>query len=199
MTVETQAVTTSVPVGTWGWTSSDGTPKPNESKQVRTNTGEWTLPNTLYIHEIDNSNTNQQAILSRIKTGDVLTLQNSANSAVFTVSNTAVDSGAYYTISVIPKVQSGTLPADGTAINISVVTYVDPTPEDGHMYMDLLLQPNITPEIVADLQEYLCDYLVTVTHLVNHVTLSANVGGVIINDSEPILPVSIGDLVPPAP
>jgi hypothetical protein len=73
------------------------------------------------------------------------------------------------------------------------------TPEPGQMWLVLTLTSDINEDIVTNLMELICDdFLPTVTHLVNHVQIAANVGGTILTEDEDIVPV-METVGPPTP
>jgi hypothetical protein len=179
---------------------------PPPAKQARTDTGGWDSATVINVTTTDNNNINRANDLSQLKVGDVVRLeqfQDNTRWATFTMTDVATDKAGYFALPVTPLAQGGTIPNSGTQIAASATPLTPPdaapTPNPGYMSMMIQMQPSITEDIVHDLQEYLCDYLFTVTHLVNYVSLSANVGGVIITDAEEIYPVSQGDAIQPPP
>jgi hypothetical protein len=69
-------------------------------------------------------------------------------------------------------------------------------PDIGRMEVELVLHESITEQIATDLMHNIAENLQTVTHLVNWVFFTANVGGVIIKYDTAILPAMSGDLAP---
>jgi len=186
----------------WNW--STRTAVPPTSKSLQTDTGGWDVATVINVTAIDNNNVDRTSGINLLRAGDIVRVehfQDSTRFATFTVTGPPVDNSGYFTVPVAPLAQGGTIPANNTQLYVTASSWLPPdtapTPNPGYMSVMLQLQPSITEGMVSDLQGYLCDYLFTVTHLVNYVSLSANVGGVIITDEEEITPVSKGDLVPP--
>ena len=71
-----------------------------------------------------------------------------------------------------------------------------PDPEPGAMWLVLTMHGSITEPIVNDLMKNICLNLQTVTHLINHAEIKANVNGVILTYSADILPAMTGNLEP---
>jgi hypothetical protein len=190
----------SLATGVWAWSNQTSLPPAN--KQVRSDTGDWATASHLHFSDLDDSGADRSAVLGALKPGDIIRLEHNTDTsrfAVFSVADAAlaVSAGTYHTINVILSDSGGTLPNAGTQIQVVFVSAGIPQAAVGHMIADIVMQPNITTEIVPNLMELICDFLQTVTHLVNYVDMQANVGGVIITDAEEILPPSMGDLVPP--
>jgi len=186
----------------WNW--STRTAVPPTSKSLQTDTGGWDVATVINVTAIDNNNVDRTSGINLLRAGDIVRVehfQDNTRFATFTVTGPPVDNSGYFAVPVAPLAQGGTIPANNTQLYVTASSWLPPdtapTPNPGYMSVMLQLQPNITEGMASDLQEYLCDYLFTVTHLVNYVSLSANVGGVIITDEEEITPVSKGDLVPP--
>jgi len=185
----------------WNWSSQ--TSVPPTSKSLQTDTGGWDVVTVINVTSIDNNNVDRTTGIGLLRAGDVVRLehfQDSTRYATFTVTGTPVDNSGYFAVPVTPLAQGGTIPGNNTQLRVTATPWVPdtaPTPNPGYMSLMIELQPNITEGMVSDLQEYLCSYLFTVTHLVNYVSLSANVGGVIITDEEEIYPVSKSDPITP--
>ena len=179
--------------GVWIW--FQGSPPPS-SKQIRGNTTDLHTSTTLSVSSTDNNSVDQTVNLTALKIGDEIRLELSTDSlqwSKFTVVANSGDLGGYFTLSVAPVAFNGASPSN----NALLVATATPTAAAlGHMILDLTMTSGIDQQIVTDLMDYLCDYLQTVTHLVNHADIQANVGGVIITESEDIVPVVVG---PPAP
>jgi hypothetical protein len=172
---------------------------------LQTDTGAWDVAAVINVTSIDNNNVDRSSGIKLLRAGDVVRLehfQDTTRFATFTVTGTPVDNSGYFAVPVTPLAQGGTIPNNGTQLKVTATPWVPdvaPTPNPGYMSLMIELQPSITEGMVSDLQGYLCDYLFTVTHLVNYVSLSANIGGVIITDEEAITPVSKGDPIEPPP
>lgn len=200
-TIDINPITAPTQAGTWIW--MQGNPPP-AVQQLRGDTANWATCTILCVSSTDANSIDQSLKLVALVPGDEIRLELGTDPtrwAMHTVVTNSGDQGGYYSLSVTPLDSNGNRPNDNTAI-VATITHVAPPPPDaalGHMMVDITMQPNITQEIVPNLMDLFCEFLQTVTHLVNHVNMTANVGGVIITDSEDIVPASMGDLVPPAP
>lgn len=202
-TVEEQAITKQ-PVSEGQWTWSNQNSVPPGTKQIRSSTGDWANATELYITTIDNNNADRTQGLSALRYGDLIHLEVSNDASVwaeFTVTNNSVNRTDYFMVPVTPTAQQGVAPNNNAQVNATGTPSDQPdpaySPNPGYLSMMIQMQPNITEEIAPDLISYLFEYLETVTHLVNYASAKANIAGVIIANEQPVLPASVGDLVPP--
>jgi hypothetical protein len=195
--VEHHAVTPQTDIGSWLW-SNTNTPPP-ATGQLRSNTSNWSQSTILYISNTDSSSVDQTARLAVMNPGDQVHLQDAVDStkyANYTVIDAPVAGSGFYTVDVTYVNGASSGPSNGATVTVQASAAAMPSPPVTHMYIDLTLQPNITEPVTADLMSLICDSLQTVTHLVNHCEMQANIDGVIVADGEDILPAMTGDLGP---
>jgi hypothetical protein len=195
--------TLSVTVGTGTWSWSDNNAVPPSNKQFRTNTGDWANATIIYISNLDDDGLNHSDHFDALTPGAILHFEHNTDATryadfnVVSVDETIV-SWTYHAINVTYTGGGGTLPNNNTLIRVIGVgeSNITPDPPLGHMYLDLLLTDQTPSYIIEDLMDLICDNLVKVTHLVNHVDIKANVGSGILTENEDIMPAVAG---PPAP
>lgn len=101
--------------------SSVATAPPNSS-QVRTNGADARVSTKVWIHRMDNSNTDNKFFLSQAKVGDRLYVQDTDNSdshVIYTLIEDPIDDGAYLTFNVECETTGGT-PLGGTGISVGL-------------------------------------------------------------------------------
>lgn len=196
--INQQAILTTVS-GAWLWSTQNGVPA---SKQIRTNTGDWGASVTqLNISNTDNGGANRSPGMDAVKVGDTVRLEHSTDAtrwATYTVTADTVSNTGYHTIPVTPLANAGSVPNNGTQLNVilQLNQAIVPVPVLNHMYIDLTMVPETNQTISTDLMNLIATSLQTVTHLVNHADFQTNVAGVILTQSVDILPAMKG---PPTP
>lgn len=182
--------------GQWQW--SNLTNQPSGSKQVRTDTGNWAAATVVAISTTDNAGVDRSADLAMVKDGDYINLAGGDSNIRFIVSGNAPQAG-YYTYAVSLASQSGSAPASGTMLDVSLQIAV--TGYASKITVELLpgtVNP-ITPEIGEDLVNLIATALQTVSHLVATANFNIHMqSGPIIPYTFTIAPPIAGKEFPPS-